>query len=94
MQTPEGIVLSLYAFHAAQKYCGVKVVRTDHGAAHLGQTRVKIAIHGINETNLLEFGHFEGRLGFEEKAPIQDDALSHVRRHSTNELADQRVIAG
>ena len=90
MHTPEEIVLSLYAFHAAKKYRGVKVVRTDHGPAHLGQTRVKITIHGINETNFLESGHFGGKLWFEEKAPIQDDVLSHVRRHSTNEQADKR----
>jgi hypothetical protein len=90
MQTPEDVVLNLHAFHAAKEYPGVKVVRTDHGPAHLGQTRVHIAIHGINEANFLEFEHFGRKLGFEEKALIQDDVLSHVRRHSTNEYVDQR----
>src|ERR1035438_5247403 len=55
MQTPEDVVLNLHAFHAAKEYRGVKVVRTDHGAAHFGQTRAHIAIHGINEANFLEF---------------------------------------
>ena len=60
MQTPEDVVLNLYAFHAAKEYRCVKVVSADHGPAHFGQTRVKITIHGINETNFLEFGHFGG----------------------------------
>ena len=58
VESPEDVVLNLYALHAAKEYRCVKVVRTDHDLAHFGQTRFKIAIHGINETNVLEFGHF------------------------------------
>jgi hypothetical protein len=90
MQTPEDVVLNLYAFHAAKEYGCVKVASTNHGPAHFGQTGVKITIHGINETNFLEFGNFGGEPGLEEKALIQDDVLSHVWRHSMNEQADKR----
>jgi hypothetical protein len=58
VESPEDVVLNLYGLHAAKEYRCVKVVRTDHDLAHFGQTRFKIAIHGINETNVLEFGHF------------------------------------